>query len=117
MRRTDEPDMPLTPEPEPLALIMTLRGAAVAGTGSRAVKPDHPLVIPLRLAIEQGRPPGSWSWAAFAEEDSGRLRVIGTFVHSPGDRILFFPGGTMHISTIPFDELTTDEPMSSFNDK
>jgi hypothetical protein len=117
--RTDEPDVPLTPEPAPLALIMTLRGAAVAGTGSREVKPDHPLVIHLRVAIEEGRPPGSWSWAAFAEEESGRLRVIGTFVHSPppGDRILFFPGGTMHISTAPFDELTTDEPMSSFDDK
>lgn len=54
-----EPDVPLTPEPKPLALIITPRGAATTGTGSRDVRPDHPLGVPLRLAIEEGRPPGS----------------------------------------------------------
>jgi hypothetical protein len=92
--------MTTTPEPEPLTLIITPRGAATAGTGSRNVKPDHPLVVPIRVAIEKGRPPGSWSWAAFAEEDSGRLRVIGAFGHSPPrDRIFFFPGASVYIST------------------
>jgi len=91
-------------KPTPLTLVMSL-----PGTGSLNVQPDHPLVIPLRLAMEQGRPPGSWSWAAFAEEDPDRLKVIGAFVHSPGDRILFFPGASIYIST--------DEETSPFNDR
>jgi hypothetical protein len=65
-----------------------------AGTGELEVDLDHPLLGAFRKAIETGKPPGRWLF--FMVEDQPDLApiVIGTFVHTPGNRFLFFPGSS-----------------------
>src|ERR1700688_791965 len=82
------------------------------GYGEISAEPDHPLIAPLRLAIEAGRPPERWSWAVFGEH------VVGSFVHSEGNRLLFFPSGINHLADgtlgrfyrMRLDHLSLDPP-------
>lgn len=73
---------------EPLTLVTTFR----FGSGTLEVTPEHPLLTPLRLAIIAGKPPGRWTWFAVQDVFIGVYKVIGSFVHSRGGRLLFFPG-------------------------
>jgi hypothetical protein len=70
----------------------------------------------LKVAILEGRPPGQWLWFAACELNS-RCSVIGSFVHTPGDRLLYFPGAAVSIerdgrdvSGSRMDHLTLDPP-------
>ncbi len=84
------------------------------GYGEINVEPDHPLIAPLRLAIEAGRPPDRWSWAVFGDH------IVGSFAHSEGNRLLFFPSSITHLADetlgkfyrMRLDHLTLDPPSS-----
>jgi hypothetical protein len=84
------------------------------GFGEISAEPDHPLIAPLRLAIEQGRPPERWSWAVFGNH------IVGSFAHSEGNRLLFFPSSITHLADdalgrfyrMRLDHLTLDPPSS-----
>lgn len=100
---------------EPLTLVATFP----FGSGTLEATPEHPLLTPLRLAIVAGKPPGRWAWFAVQEAFIGVFKLIGSFVHSPGDRLLFFPGA--EVLVIPgkqderfnekrIDHLTLDPP-------
>jgi hypothetical protein len=98
---------------EPLTLCATFSG----GIGTLEVGPEHPLVSPWRVAIHKGRPPGQWFWFAVRNQLKGTSSVLGSFVHTPGDRLLYFPGGVVDIhadgkqlSRNRMDHLTLDPP-------
>ena len=80
-----------------------------AGIGQLEVGLGHPLAGAFRKTIETGKPPGRWKF--FLVEDLADLApiVVGTFVHTPGNRLLFFPGGSTKI--------TTDDPHDQFSGK
>jgi hypothetical protein len=75
-------------EQEPL----TLGATFPFGSGTLEATPEHPLLTPLRSAIVAGKPPGRWAWLAVQDVFIGVYKLLGSFVHSPGDRLLFFPG-------------------------
>ena len=98
---------------EPVTLSITVP----EGHGKLTVDSDHPLVSPLRVAILKGRPPGKWFWFAVLDQATGECRVLGSFVHSPGDRLLFFAGASILVSCDRsnlqpgrLDHLTLDPP-------
>ena len=111
----DSREVPSMAAPKGLTLQMT----SESGTGELEVDLDHPLVGAFRKAIETGKPPGRWLF--FMVEDQPDLApiVVGTFVYTPGDRFLFFPGSSTVLaadhSEAPFagkrlEHLTLDPP-------
>jgi hypothetical protein len=98
---------------EPLTLCATFSG----GIGTLEVGPDHPLIGPWRVAILEGRPTGQWFWFAVHDQLKGACRVLGSFVHTPGDRLLYFPGAAVSIhadgeqlARSHMDHITLDPP-------
>jgi hypothetical protein len=100
---------------EPLTLNLTFS----SGDGELVVGCDHPLVGAFRRAIETGRPPGAWRYLLAYNQSSDVPVVLGTLVHTVGDRLLFFPAAQVTLDGEnlyePFigrvlDHLTLDPP-------
>lgn len=103
----------MTPQAEELTLVLTYSD----GTGVLRVGADHPIISPLRVAIEQGKPPGKWTWLGVRDATTGLCRILGTFVLSVGGRLLFFPGGSAVVEggggdfeSLRVDHVTLDPP-------
>lgn len=80
---------------------------------------DHPLISPFRAAVTEGRVTGAWHYYTIIDDPSDRPCVIGSFVHTPGNRLLFFPGGAIMFGRLDpssklagkrIDHLTLDMP-------
>lgn len=78
--------------------LLTLRLTSEAGRGELTVEADHPLVAALRCAVEEGKPPGRWAYVVVQTEADPAPLVIGTLVHTVGDRILFFPASPTEVT-------------------
>ena len=105
----------MTSQAEDLTLVVTYSN----GTGVLRATADHPIISPLRLAIEQGKPPGKWTWLGVRAATTGLCKILGTFVFSVGGRLLFFPGGSAVLEegrgdfdSLRVDHLTLDPPNS-----
>ncbi len=65
------------------------------GEGHLEVGPDHLLAAPFRQAMVAGKPPGRAVFLVCTERDPPSNRVVGAFVHTPGNRLVFFPGAAL----------------------
>lgn len=79
------------------------------GVGELKVGPDHPLTRCFMHNILKGKSPGSSSYLFVEDVPKLPPIVVGTFVHTPGDRVLFCPGADFKI--------TTSDPTSALNEK
>lgn len=86
--------------------------------GHRDLEVDvgHPLVAPVRRAIEEGMSPGVWSFLLVAPS-GGLPQVLGSFARTTGGRLLFFPGAETLVTRpnregeeVRLDHLTLDAP-------
>jgi len=71
---------------------MTLEFEFSDGTGDVQVDENYPLVTVFRKCIRTGKGTGSWMFLLAQEEDHESRTILGTLAHTPGKRILFFPG-------------------------
>jgi len=77
------------------------------GMGKLRVRSDHPIAVAFHHGIVKGKPIRSWKYLLLKDDPSALRLVIGTFVYTLGDRVLYFPGG--------FVTLDTDSPAKRFN--
>jgi hypothetical protein len=68
-----------------------------AGEGDESATATHPIIAPFRVLLEEGRRPGQWVFFAVREGGESAPRLVGTFVQTVADRILFFPGGWVDV--------------------
>ncbi len=61
------------------------------GLAGRDASPANPLARALRQLLREGRP-FSRLCQCFFRDAQGTVRWLGVFVHSAGDRVIFFPG-------------------------
>src|SRR5438477_13146498 len=95
----------------------TFRWTFPGGVGTLEVEPDHALVSPWRVAMRDGRPPGHAHWLIALDQVTGLCKLLGSFVHTAGDRLLYFPGASIEIhekdGALPrgkLDHITLDPP-------
>jgi hypothetical protein len=86
---------------EPLTLVLKYSH----GVGELNADLTHPVAAAFRRGMEEGQLTGSWRFLVLKADPSPRL-ILGTFVRTRRDRILFFPGGTAIVST--------DDPTAKF---
>lgn len=102
--------------PEPLTLAMTFEG----GEGELELADlKHPLVRPFRKACESGKPMDHAVLFLLRDHPELAPLVIGTLLHSAGNRLIFFPGTQIFLVTEgaagrfhekELDHLTLDPP-------
>lgn len=100
---TDSPDM------EVLELTWSMNGDAV--TSGVDDSQDNPLARATQCLFHEGKPFTRISKCFFLDPD-GRMRWLGIFVHSAGNRVIFFPGFTelhQHITAYNGDVLRWDQ--------
>lgn len=78
----------------------TLQIEVSAGEGELRAGTDHPLAGPFRVGLLHGRPPGTWGFLAVAVQP--HPKVLGAFVDTPGNRLLFFPGASTYLNGSQF---------------
>ncbi len=78
-----------------------------------------PLSAPFRWAIKSGKPPGQWKLLLLSHANEGYW-VAGTFMHTRGKRLLYFPGARIELEATArppkrfvgseIDHMTLDPP-------
>lgn len=69
------------------------------GVPGTDTSPANPLARALRQLLRDGRPFNRVS-SCFFNDERGAVRWLGVFVHSAGDRVIFFPGLSMNADHI-----------------
>ena len=90
---------------QPLDLILKFS----EGAGELTADITHPAVAAFRRGMEEGKPTGTWHYLIVHDQPYLQRTIVGTFVKTPKDRILFFPGASIAIET--------DDPTARFNGK
>lgn len=99
--------------------LLSLHFRLSSAAGELRVEPSHPLFAAFRRGIEEGQLTGTWRFLLATETGVPSPAVIGTFVKTPKDRLLYFPGAQLEIAAatqtdrfndLPLDHLTLDPP-------
>lgn len=94
---------------EVICLTWSMKGDAI--TPGVDESPDNPLARATQSLFLEGKPFARINKCFFLDSD-GKMRWLGIFIHSAGNRIIFFPGVTelhQHVTAYNGDELRWDQ--------
>lgn len=95
------------------------------GVGELTLDPDHPLVRAFKASLIRGRPPEDWRLVVVHDHAGEPPVIIGTFVRTLGNRLLYFSAanlrlgqwikgeGVADINGALLDHVTLDPPRNS----